>query len=73
MINLNVNKHKFELFLYDKLHPESWYKCLICKIEAYLNYEHVFTSYYLHNEPFAQNKILNNLTCEEIIIKSIIE
>lgn len=73
MINLNVNKHKFEIFLYDDKFPSSWYRCVICKIEAYLNLNNVFNSYYLNSFVFEPNPMLNKLTCEEIIIKNIIE
>lgn len=76
MINLNYNNHSFSLI--DKENSSSHYICKICNVKLWYNdfmhlqnYNFYFGNY-LHKSKF-EHKLLKKLTCEEFIIKSIIE
>lgn len=71
--------HKFEKTLN---RPSAWVKCLNCNVVVYVCFEHFgnklmyWENDMFHNafEPFHNEKVVEfNLTCNEIIIKKILE
>ncbi len=73
-MNLKLNNHEFEIFIYDEERPDRWYRCKKCKCEAHYDIDNnEFSSIYYDLKSSLPEEKLRNLTCEEIIIKKIIE
>lgn len=70
MNDLKINNHNFKPTYNDSI---QWYVCTKCNIETSFTLLEGSFTYYRSKDDMIGDENLNNLFCEEVIIKNIIE